>query len=223
MEFFDAKCQKLDIHALEPGIYRSFPILFQCYFNIVQGMTRWNGYPARMNFLFLFFPTQSATTSLSPISNNFPSTHSTILQYFFFSQYKWNVHIYTHTQSRILDLPQRDSKKRKKKKKTQIPRGAADSILPLSKGCHNARRCKPRSRPARGAFRFYHFPAHVRRNKRNPGNLFRRSCRFFPHPPRPLSHDTRPHAQLFPAINIIIYRSSRGSWSIRVTVLYINI
>lgn len=79
---------------------------------------------------------------------------------------------------------------------------------------------------AHSASCFYHFPAHVRRNKRNPGNLFRRSCRFFPHPPRPLfpwSHDTRPHAQLFPAINIIIYRSSRGSWSIRVTVLYIYI
>ena len=84
-------------------------------------MARWNGYPARMNFLFLFFPTQSATTSLSPISNNFPSTHSTILQYFFFSQYKWNVHTYTHTYNlESLTSPNEIPKKEKRKRKLKF-------------------------------------------------------------------------------------------------------
>lgn len=104
-------------------------------------------------------------------------------------------------------------KKRREKKRTEIPRGQpSDSILPLSKGWHNAWRCKPRSRPARGAFRLVLLPLSCSRapEQAQPGEPVSSVLPVFSTPPSPpLPRAIHDHTlELFPMVNVIIYRSS---------------
>lgn len=158
-------------------VYRSFPI-----FDVILISYRecWTGmsihFPSVWIFYFYFFPSLQTTSFVFPISNN-------------------STRIITRDRRKLSrswkrdtwhpNLPQRETLQKK------VPRQGCEGCC-----CLEMRIFKACSRPA---FRFYHFPAHVRRNKRNPGNLFRRPCRFFPHPPSPIAwYTTTRRTQLFP-------------------------
>lgn len=205
----------LDTLLLSYRIYRSFPIYSNVILISYQGV-RWISSSVEF-FIFIFF---LQACRLQTLRLRYPTiflsySRSTSRYYNTnecFSQYKWNFIIFTiirkwnvHT---VISNPwsstTRFQKKRREKKRTEIPRGQpSDSILPLSKGWHNAWRCKPRSRPARGAFRLVLLPLSCSRapEQAQPGEPVSSVLPVFSTPPSP------------PLPPIVRYTTTRSNFS----------